>query len=135
MLFTTSAFAVEGDKVTAPVKAGFKKDFMQAANVVWERVSDFYFAEFLVNGKSMSAAYNEDGELVGTSQTISSEVLPGDISKAIADKYAGYKVSGTATEVNYDGGTSYYLTVENDSQVLKLKCNGAGLLVEKRTRK
>lgn len=135
LLLTTSAFAIENENVKTSIREGFKKDFTKAANVVWEQVSDFYFAEFLVNGKSMSAAYNENGELVGTSQLIASSELPIEIGKAITERFGGYKLSSTANEVNYDGGTSYYLTAENDNQVVKLKCNSVGVTVEKRTRK
>ncbi len=136
MLIAGSAFATEGDNVTAKVKAGFSKDFATAAQVSWEKTSDFYFANFLLNGKNASAAYNEAGELVGTSQTIKIAELPLDVTLSISERYGSYTVSPDVTEVNYDGKTSYYVTVTNDQQTLQLKCDAQGdIAVEKRTKK
>jgi hypothetical protein len=136
MLIAGSAFATEGDNVTAKVKAGFSKDFATAAQVSWEKNSDFYFANFLLNGKNASAAYNEAGELVGTSQTMGIADLPLDVTLAISEKYGNYKVSPSVTELNYDGKTSYYVTVENDLQTLQLKCDNTGdIVVDKKTKK
>ena len=47
MLFATSAFATDGDNVTAKVAAAFKTDFSQVNNVSWEKTSDFYFTFFI----------------------------------------------------------------------------------------
>lgn len=136
MLFATSAFATEGDVVTIKVKAGFDKDFAGATQVSWEKNSDFYFANFMLNGVSTAAAYNEAGTLVGTAQTIKSSELPADISAAVKNQFGQYRLTSSATKLNFDGVTSYYVFVENDQQTLKLKCDSEGeISVEKETKK
>ena len=136
MLFATSAFATDGDNVTAKVAAAFKTDFSQVNNVSWEKTSDFYFATFQFNNITVDAAYNEDGELVGTSRKIASTQLPLNLTLELSKKFGEYKVSAEASELTYEGQTSYYLTVENDRQVVKLKCNSNGEIdVESKVKK
>ena len=126
MLFASSACAMGPENVPAKVKAAFENDFSKASQVNWQKASDFYFASFTLNDVKVDVAYNEDGELVGASRTIATEQIPMSISLAIAEKFDGYKVSKTAIELNYEGQTRYYVTVENNSQVVKLKCFSNG---------
>ncbi len=120
LLFSASAFAAAGDKVTARVKVAFEKDFQKAQNVSWEKTGDFYFASFLMNDLSVNAAYNETGELVGTSRKIATSQLPLTISLALSKKYSGCTIHGDVTEISFDGETHYLVTVANTKQSLEL---------------
>ena len=71
LLLSITAFASEGETVTAKVKLAFEKDFVKAKDVNWKKTGEFYFASFSMNDALVDAAYNEDGELVGTSRKIS----------------------------------------------------------------
>ncbi len=122
MLFAGSAFAMEPENVSPKVKAAFESDFSKASKISWEKTSDFYFASFTLNEVKIDAAYNEDGELLGTARAISAEQMPLSVSLAIAEKYAGYRVEKTAIELTYEGQTRYYISVENENQIVKLKC-------------
>jgi len=136
LLFSATAFASDGDNVTEKVKAAFKADFAQASQVSWTSASEFYFASFTLNNVKVDAAYNEAGELVGTSRKIGLEQLPLSLSMELNKKYADYKLSGTVYELNYDGVTSYYISAENEKQVLSLKCSANGEIdTEKRIKK
>lgn len=136
MLFATSAFAAGGENVSPKVKAAFESNFSKASQVNWEKTSDYYFASFLLNGIRVDAAYDESGELVGTARHISADLVPLSVSLAISEKYAGYQVAKTALELNFEGQTRYYVTVENEKQSVKLKClSDGGLQVESKTKK
>jgi hypothetical protein len=136
MLFTSVAFATDSDKVNARVKAAFSSDFSTAVAVNWEKISDFYFATFTIHDIEVNAAYNEDGDLVGTSRPLESSQLPVTVSLAIAKKYGGYTISRKALELTFEGETRYYLTVSNDEQALKLRCSTAGNIeVERKMKK
>lgn len=126
MLFAATAFATGGENVTPKVKAAFESDFSKASQVNWEKTSDFYFASFLLNNVRVDAAYNEDGELVGTSRGITVEQMPLNVSLAIAEKYAGYEMAKNAIELTYEGQTRYYVTVANGKQTVSLKCLSNG---------
>ncbi len=140
MLFAISAFATDPGpdpaKVSPKVKAAFENDFSKASQVNWEKASDFYFASFTLNNVQVDAAYNEEGQLIGTSRRISAELLPLNISLALAEKYEGYQLNGSAIELTYEGLTRYYVTVENKSQILKLKCySNADIEVDQKFKK
>lgn len=136
MMFSAFAFATDSDKVNARVKAAFLNDFSAASDVAWEKTSDFYFATFKVNHVEVNAAYNESGELIGTSRPLESNQLPMSISLALAKKYEGYIVSKKALELTFEGDTRYYVTVSNDRQALKLKCTAGGNIdVERKIKK
>lgn len=136
MLFASSAFAMGPENVSPKVKAAFESNFSKATRVNWEKTSDFYFASFTLDNVKVDAAYNEEGELIGTARGISAEQMPLNVSLAIAEKYDGYKVDKTAIELTYEGQTRYYITIENESQVLKLKCySNADLEVESKSKK
>jgi hypothetical protein len=137
MLLAVSAFASPNpDKVSKRVKTEFERNFSDALNVKWEKQDDFYFAYFNLNLKEVSAAYNENGDLLGVSRILETDQLPLSISLAIADKYAGYTLGKTVTEITYEGQTNYYVTAENDKKNLKLKCNGNGeITIDKKAKK
>ena len=136
MLFAVTAFATEPIRVSPVVKAAFEKDFANAEQVNWEKTSDFYFATFTLGNVSVDAAYNSGGELVGTARRLTTDQVPLAGSIAIGERYAGYKIDKSAVEMNFEGQTRYYVTIANDSQVLKLKCLSNGDLdVERKTKK
>ncbi len=136
LLFTVSAFASNGDEVTAKVKFAFEKDFTKAKNVNWKKTGDFYFASFIMNDFIVDAAYNEEGELVGTSRKIAIEQLPLSISLALAQNYGEYTLSDDATELTSNGETKYFVTVANAKQTLRLHCMPNGdISVDKKIKK
>src|ERR1700712_1842071 len=107
LLLSSYAFATDSDKVNVRVKTAFSNDFSSASSVTWEKISDFYFATFTLNKIEVNAAYDEDGELVGTSRQMESAQLPVNVSLAIAKKFEGYAISQRALELTYDDETSY----------------------------
>jgi hypothetical protein len=126
LLFSVTAFASEGEKVTAKVKLAFEKDFVKAQDVNWKKTGEFYFASFIMNDVVVDAAYNEEGELVGTSRKIATAQLPLILSLALSQKYSQYTLPTEATELNYDGETHYFVTVKNSKKTLRLNCKPNG---------
>jgi hypothetical protein len=130
MLFAVTTFATPSEKVSPHLKAAFKSDFSKASAATWEKSGDFYFATFQINNMSVTAAYNEDGELIGWSKEILAEQLPQSVSSAIEGKYKGLNVDKTVTELTYDGLTKYYVTVKDSSRVINLRCYSNGYIDE-----
>jgi len=127
-LFASTTFAADGEKVTERVQYFFQQDFAKVTNLAWKKTAEFYFATFTVDNQQMQAAYNQDGELVGSSKEISTSTAPKAVTDAIAKKYAGYDVSATSTELTFDGRTSYYVVISNNKAVLKLKVDSEGAI-------
>ncbi|MFM2358191.1 MAG: hypothetical protein RLY16_183 [Bacteroidota bacterium] len=137
LFFSASAFTPKTDEpvVNPIVQQAFQKEFTGAKQVSWEKKEDLYFARFLNNQIKTEVAYNENGDLIATSQTIQSSQLPLAASMAFKSKFEGYTAATTATEVNYEKETHYYLTASNEKQIVKLKISASGeITVESKKR-
>jgi outer membrane receptor protein involved in Fe transport len=138
LLIAATSFAADSNETTisAKAKTSFEKDFVTAENATWSKKDDVYIVTFDVDKKQNEAAYNEQGQLVGTSRVISKNELPLAVSLAVADKFQNYDIAKIATEITYENQTNYYLNVANGKQLLKLKCAVDGnITVESRFKK
>lgn len=132
----TGAYAKTGDKVSKVVQASFKKSFLNAENVTWESAEEYYYARFQLNGKSVDAAYNENGELVGVSRKLLLSDIPLKVSQSLQSEYSDYVIDNTIIEVVFEGQTYYTARVENATKILKLKCLSDGqIYIEKKIKK
>lgn len=136
VLFTSAtAFANGEENVTQKVQDAFRHDFSGVNEVSWKKQDVFYFASFTLNNCLVDAAYDEEGQLVGTSRSIRLAQLPLNVSLQLKKDYDGYQVNDNVLELNYEGATRYYLTVYNDKQLLKLKALSNGdITVESKTK-
>lgn len=136
LLFSATAFATKGDSVTDQVKGAFEKDFGKTRNVTWQKNGDFYFASFLMNDMAVNAAYNDDGQLVGTSRKIALTQVPLSVSLALSEKYSQYTIPDQVTELTFDGDTMYQVFVSDEKKTLQLKIRANGdISVEKKIKK
>lgn len=136
MLLSISSFATEPENVSPVVKAAFESNFTKARVVNWQKTDEFYFASFLLNNVNVEAAYTETGELIGTSRKITADEMPLSISLALAQKYKGYQVDNSVTELTFASVTRYYVTVSNEKQALRLKClSDAEMQVENKVKR
>lgn len=135
LLVSASAFTKD-ETVSAKVKAAFQKTFTAATDVYWKRVSEFYLADFRINDQNLSAAYNEDGELISASRSVSLAELPLTVSFALKNQFENYTLENIATEVTIEGETNYYIKAENAKRAITIKATSFGdLSIEKKTKK
>lgn len=136
MLLSISSFATEPENVSPVVKAAFESNFTKARVVNWQKTDEFYFASFLLDNVNVEAAYTETGELIGTSRKITADEMPLSISLALAQKYKGYQVDNSVTELTFASVTRYYVTVSNEKQALRHKClSDAEMQVENKVKR
>ncbi len=127
LLLATNAFANKGpEKVNPIVKNAFEQQFAGIKQVAWEKTEGIYFAYFKMNEKDVTVAYTEEGNMVGTSRVIAAEQLPLSVLLAIGSKYKNFVVAKTAEEITFEMQTSYYIFVEDEKHLLKLKCQSNG---------
>jgi hypothetical protein len=119
IFFTASSFT--GSPAPAEnetVKTIFKKDFSNASEVTWRYKSGFYFASFSNEGERTEAAYDNEGNLVGTERRLYSTALPATVTDALTARFPKAMIGSHASEVIYDNETSYYVTVSTDKHVM-----------------
>lgn len=83
-----------GQKPTPPkeVEAAFSKKFKEARNPLWEQEDNEWEAEFKLNGKEMSASFNNLGNWLETETEIKKKDVPVDIFKAVNLRYSDWEM-------------------------------------------
>jgi hypothetical protein len=84
---------LEGTTVSRVAMDVFKSEFKDAKNVEWKRVDTFDKVSFMSkDGQKMSAFYDIDGNLVGTTQFKTFAELPEKGQKEIRKMYKDYSI-------------------------------------------
>lgn len=82
---------LNGEVVSEISKASFYKDFGNIQNVTWVR-SDFYDeATFRKDGRDLTAFYDDNGDLVGTTCIMAFNEIPALVQKNILKTYKNAK--------------------------------------------
>lgn len=83
---------LEAGEVSYFSKQQFASDFDNTSNVSWKRTAYFDEATFQQDGHTMTAFYDIQSKLVGTTEIKSVKDLPEAGQQAIAKQYKGYTV-------------------------------------------
>jgi hypothetical protein len=123
LTFTASAFAADTNNETMNL---FKATYPGATQVHYKTIGELISVSFVLDSTSMQAFYNEAGEQVAVSRTISCEKLPLRAAITLAGNYNRYAVTEVIEMDHSTEGTSYYVSVENNSQkvILQVRVNG-----------
>ncbi|HUS00554.1 MAG TPA: hypothetical protein VMY77_02440 [Chitinophagaceae bacterium] len=134
LLFTASSFTPAPD-VSATIKAVFENSFAPKSEVKWTKYQDISVATFKDKGSYMTAAYDEEGNLLVVGKYVSLSQLPENAAKTLQQKYTGYAMYNSVIEMTTD--TTWYLVdVQNEKYKLRLRCDASGsVTVESRTKK
>ncbi|MBC7935064.1 MAG: hypothetical protein H7Y86_06865 [Rhizobacter sp.] len=81
---------LKGKEVSYQAKQAFAIDFAGVTSISTERLDNFDEFTFSKDGQTMSAFYDFDSKLVGTTTKKSFSDLPAKAQKYIGEKYAGY---------------------------------------------
>jgi len=121
-LFTSSYAA--GVRTTPVVTRAFETTFYGAKEVGWEQVGVLYKATFELNGQYRSAFYNSDGDLIATTENLSSTKLPKALQASLKQELNGRWISDLFM-VSVEGDDTYYVKLENANSMVLLKSAGA----------
>ncbi|HEV7381636.1 MAG TPA: hypothetical protein VGN64_17680 [Dyadobacter sp.] len=90
---------LEGKEVSSRAKDQFMSDFDGVSNVSWARGAQFDEATFTKDGVKMTAYYDYDSKLVGTTSIKKFADLPASAQKEIKKRYKDYT---TGAVIMYD---------------------------------
>src|ERR1700743_729781 len=99
--------------------ASFRKDLNKAALLSPDAGKDYTKFTFKMNGAILYAFYNESGELIALTHNIRSSELPINLLMQINRDHSNYWISD-CFEMDANGSTSYYITLENADTKLTL---------------
>ena len=83
---------LEGTTVNLMAKENFRSDFSNVSDVHWKRNGTFDEASFMRGGKQMTAFYDIEGRLVGSTRAATLKELPSKAVKEIGIRYKNYTV-------------------------------------------
>lgn len=142
LLFTLTALLTFGSvntkaqdiQVSASVTNAFHTAFKQASDVQWKDCGNYYKADFTMNGQYITAFYDANAALLAVTKNISPVQLPVTLQANLKKSYENYWISD-ALEYSNEGGTSYYVTVEDGDCKVTLKSIGNSWMVFKKQHK
>jgi hypothetical protein len=102
----------------------FRKDFKQAELLATDAGKDYTKFTFKLNGAILYAFYNENGELLAVTHNIQATQLPINLLMQIKRDHADCWITD-CFELDSNGSTSYYITLEDPETTLTLHSNGS----------
>lgn len=131
---------LEGTEVSYQSKQAFYEDFGNITPISSERLDNFDEFTFRKDGNVISAFYDADSKLVGTTQSKQFTDLPASAQKMINKKYAGYtplavvfyddnefnETDMILYDMQFDDEDSYFVELKKDNKeiVLQVKMDG-----------
>lgn len=99
VMFLASGIVAFGQKnVPMPVSKAFSQKYATAIAVKWaSEEANEWEAEFKLNGKEMSASYDNAGKWLESETEITVKELPAAVSASLAKEFAGYKINEIST--------------------------------------
>jgi len=92
LAFVCSLTLVMAETPPKEVLEAFQFRYTNATDVKWESEGTIWEADFVYNGKEMSASYLENGKWQETETTLSMKMIPLRINEFITTNYPKYKV-------------------------------------------
>ena len=136
LLILASSFALPPDSVSIEIKSAFQKIFTSASDVNWKKVNNYYLATFKINDQEATGAYNEEGQLMSASRSLTLSQLPLNINLALQNQFPEYTFEKLVSEITIDGQSNYYIKGETEKKIIIIKANGSGYLnVENKSKK
>jgi hypothetical protein len=130
LLLTTSlsfVFANENVNPDQRILDGFKKEFIAAQSVTWERQGDFDKATFLLSGHRVIAWFNTAGQLEGSIRDIFFDQLPLTVMTAVDKRFADADIY-SVREITKNELTSYSITLEAKNKKYTVKVGSSGTI-------
>lgn len=123
VLLINAAFANKTDNhesVNFTVENAFKKEFVQAKEVSWQKTDNYYKATFKMNNEIVNAFYTPEGEMLGILHNMLSTQLPINLQTSLKKEYENYWITDLF-EFSKPDDSNYFITIENADQVITLK--------------
>lgn len=123
--FASPVFAAGDPGPGQLVLESFKKEFVNAEQVSWDKQEGFDKATFLLAGSRAVAFFNSRGELAGSIRDIFFNQLPLAVMTTVDRRFPEADVYDVR-EISNETGTSYRLTVEEKGRKKTVRVDPSG---------
>jgi len=118
-LMSNAAYAqkISADKVPTAVTSAFKAKFPNATKTSWEMENaNEYEASFKLNGKEVSANFDNTGKWLETETEIKVSALPAAVKAALSKDFAGFKIEEASKIESAKDGNCYEAELEKGEE-------------------
>lgn len=131
LLSTGLSEVFANEKVSPDQKTldGFKKEFIAAQSVTWEKQGDFDKATFLLSGHRVIAWFNTAGQLEGCIRDIFFDQLPLIVMTAVDKRFTGADIY-SVREITKNEVAYYSITLETKNKKYNIKVGSSGTIDE-----
>ena len=131
LLTTGLSFIFANENVNPDQKTldRFKKEFIAAQSVTWEKQDDFDKATFLLSGHRVIAWFNTAGQLEGSIRDIFFDQLPLIVMTAVDKRFAGADIY-SVREITRNELTYYSITLEAKNKKYTVNVGSSGTIEE-----
>lgn len=113
------------------VKKEFAKKYPAALSVKWaSEEANEWEAEFTVNGKEMSASFDNKGVWLETEVEISEKELPAAVANSLKNEFSGYK-TGEMSTIEDPKMKGYELALKKGEKSLEVVFDNSGKVIKK----
>lgn len=135
MLFMAASLlmAAQACSVNVPkdVKDAFAKKFPAAKWEKWSKENDKTLeAEFVLNGKTVSALFSLDGTWMETEEEIAVDMLPQEVKATLGAKFAKMTVKECEKVTKSDSSLTYELEIKTAEGVKEVVFNPQGEILK-----
>jgi hypothetical protein len=131
---SASAFAQDVNQIDEKAVENFESAFAGASNVEWMSKEKFSKASFKQNEQKIEVFYDSEGEFIATTKQIKMDEVPTFAKRTFAKNYADYTVK-EAFKFQADDEEAYYISAENEKEIVVVKVNGGSFSTYSRTAK
>jgi hypothetical protein len=107
---------ITADKVPAPVRQAFMKEFPKAMEPAWRADNDTYQVMFTLNGNRNAAKFDKEGAWIDKEQRIGLGDLPKEVTASIAKNFPGFKAYEAEKVEARTKGLMYNVGLEKEKE-------------------
>ncbi|MBN2349870.1 MAG: PepSY-like domain-containing protein [Bacteroidales bacterium] len=133
--FLSMSFFVYSQDEILPdnIESAFMEKYPDTRIDNWKYENAIYYLEYYKRGSMYTAAFNDNGQWIETSETISDFDIPVLLSEYLKKNYPSGKILFTESIVNTSPVRYVRVNLNNENKliVIKLDSNGKNIVVEK----
>lgn len=124
-LYAGTAHLPEPDPTNQAVRKSFNKSFAEATHINWEKIGQYYRANFKLEEGWVYAYFSADGRELAVSRKLDQDQLPLQLARLLHEKLKNGSLV-ELFEVVIDGQTTYYTRVNNPTHSILYNGTASG---------
>lgn len=120
------------DKIPAAVIAAFKTKFPTATKVTWEKENKMeYEADFILNGRKVSAGFDPNGKWLLTETEILVSALPAAVQASIKNGFANFRITDASNIQSIRSGNCFEAEVKKGNESFEVLFTADGKILRR----